>query len=156
MGLYMAPRFVVTSVATVLNNDAYDANDVIANGSFTHNMFSTHGGPFKVEQLWYKEDTDAAAANLTFVFMDANVEYGPLDSAPDITDAEGLNLVAHYAMASASLIDHGAFKLGVVQPNLIVQPSNASTPTLYYAIASAGTPTLATGCITVKLWLSAA
>jgi hypothetical protein len=157
MAMIHAQRFVVTSTATIVDNNAIDAYDVFATGSFTHSMFQTHGGPFKVEQLNYLDAADNTAANLTFVFMNSNVSYGTIDSAPDMTDANALFLTSHYVLASASILDHTNFKFASVQPNIIVWPSAAgSSSAIYYAIATAGTPTpLTASPITVSLVLSA-
>ena len=152
MGIIQAQRFVVTSTATVTNADAMDANDVVATGSFT--LPSGMGvQPFKLEQLNYYDAADQTAANLTFVFMDSNVTYGAIDAAPSISDANALSITAQYVMASASILDVTGSKVAVVTPNLFISPSVDGV--IYYAIASAGTPTYTTGCITVKLTLSA-
>jgi hypothetical protein len=157
MTIVKAQRFQITSTPVVLNNDAYDANDVIVDSTvLTHVLFSAHGGPFKLEQIEYWDSNDQAAAALTFVFLSANVTYGTKDSAPSISDSDALNLVGQYVAASANILDHGGIKYGLWNPNIIVQCSPvAGVQSLYYAIASAGTPTYLTGCLQLRFTFSA-
>jgi hypothetical protein len=162
MALIHAPRFQITSTPTVLNADAYDANDVIVDTTaITHNMFNL-GGTFKLEQIEFWDQADQAAAALTFVFLNSNVTYGTKDAAPSITDANGIAyLTGIYVGASAAILDQTDFKYGLWNPNIFVTPATStasplSVGTLYYAIASAGTPTYATGCLQLRFTFSAA
>jgi hypothetical protein len=161
MGLQVATRFQIVSTPVVLNNDAYDANDVIYDTTaLTHPAFNQYGGPFKLEQIEFWDSNDQAAAALTFVFLNSNVTYGTKDSAPSISDADSLFLTGQYVAASANILDHGGLKYGLWNPNIMVYPSQPSSTvtsaTLYHACASAGTPTYLTGCLQLRFTFSAA
>lgn len=151
MGLISARRFQVTHTPLVQNNDAYDANDVVADSKSigTNVVLSMHGGPVKLEQIEFWDTNDQTAAALTFVFLNALKVYGALDAAPSISDADSLFLTGQYVAAAANILDHGGVKYGLWNPNIILQPSDQGD--LYMAIASAGTPTYLTGCLTVRL-----
>ena len=151
--LSFTPRFQITSTPTVLNNDAYDANDVIvAETAITHQMFTQFGGPFKLEQIEFWDTNDQTAAILTFLFTSTNVVHGVKDSALSISDADSLFITGVYAAATAGQTDAGGVKYGLWNPGIYVQPSSGS---IYYSISSAGTPTYLTGCITTRFTFSA-
>ena len=152
MGMVSAERFQITIIPTVLNNDAYDANDVIFDRTLlSHVSMTNHSGPLKLEQIEFWDTNDQTAAILTFAFLNSNVTYGTADAAPSISDANSVFLAGQYSAATAGQIDHTDFKYGLWNPNIIVTPAAG---VLYVAMASAGTPTYLTGCLTLRFTFS--
>lgn len=142
---------LITITPTVLNNDAYDANDVIFDTTLIPDAAGAIDRPVELVSLAFTDKADQTAANLTFVFLNSNVSYGTADSAPGISAANSFNIVGQYVLASASILDHGNAKFAHVgNLGLIMKPETGHRR-LYIAMASAGTPTYTTGCIQIQL-----
>lgn len=151
IGQTSSPMQYVTITPTVLNADAYDANDVIFDTTAIAGATRAADVPGILTSICYVDKDDNAAANLTFWFLSANVSFGTADSAPSISDANALNLLGYVSMASASILDVGGAKVGFVGNLWFPVIPATGTTTVYVAMTSAGTPTHTTGGVQVRL-----
>ena len=140
----------VTITPTVLNNDAYDANDVLFDTTEIPNACSAKDKIVKLQGIAWLDKSDATVGNLTFWFFRANVSFGTKDSAPNIADADAENFIGSVAFASTLLTDAGGSKIGFLgNIGLICKPASG-TNNIFVACTAAGTPTLATDCLQIK------
>jgi hypothetical protein len=149
------PVWFQTITPTVDNAVAYTANDIYFDTfAIPDAAYAPDVGFFVASILWLDGDDQAAAAT-TFYFLDANQSMGTLNSAPNISDANALNIIAQYVMASASAVDVGGAKVYYAGNLWLPVRPAAGTTTLYIAATTAGTPTTATGATKLRLGFAA-
>lgn len=155
MSTLVIPDFglrIVTISPTVLNNDAYDANDLIFDATaVTAAAAGFMNDPCAILQsITYIDENDNTAANLTFYIAATSTSFGTLDSAPNISAANVVaTAIGSVAMASSVVADWGSAKVGHVGNIGLIVPIP-----FWVAMVSAGTPTHTTALgITVKLGL---
>ena len=142
---------LVTVTPTVLNADAYDANDVLFDSTAVLNACGGVDRPSILQSLCFVDKDDQAAANLVFWFLSANVVFGAADAAPSISDANALEILGSVPMASSLILDVGGAKAGSLHNiGLVVKPATGTT-TIWVACTTAGTPTQTIGGIQLRL-----
>lgn len=143
------PVDVVTVTPTVLNNDAYDAGDVIFDAATITNAVPVAGGSALLQSI-VVTDTADQKAQLHLVFMNAATSLGTKDSAPDIDDTEALTVLGTVEILAASYIDLGGASVATKTAVGLVLEAASSSRDLYVAAFSTGTPTYATGSLTIR------
>jgi hypothetical protein len=142
---------LITVTPTVLNADAYDANDTLFDSTLVPNAVGAADRAARLDSICWLDKDDQTAANLVFWFLSANVAFGTADAAPSISDANALNILGAVPFASSLILDVGGAKCGSLQNiGLIIAPASG-TANIYVACTTAGTPTHTTGGVQLRL-----
>lgn len=82
------------------------------------------------------DQDDNTAGDLRIIFLGGSTSLGTLNSAPNISDADGLEIVGDILIASADWHDMGGFKFVRIDPAKLPLPCHpkAGTNTIYFAI----------------------
>lgn len=144
----VAGQFVTVSMSTP--TDAQDAGDVIAATQVVAGCAPANDVPMVLNSVTII-DTDDQKAAVSLILFDANTTLGTEDSAPDIDDTEALTVQGIVEVAAADYKDLGgasvAHRSGL---GLVLRPVTG-TDDIYMALMSSGTPTYASGVLTVRL-----
>lgn len=146
-----APYTVITVTPTVLNNDAYDASDLLFDSAEIAGAVRTVGGCAFLESVTLLDKADQKVA-LNLVFANAATDFGTLDSAPDPDDTECATVVGIVPVAVADYVDLGGAAVATVKNLHLLLKAGAATTSLWVAgINGAGTPTYTTGALVLQL-----
>lgn len=105
----------------------------------------------------FYEKADQTAFDMKLVILKASTSMGTLNSAPNISDANGTDILAVIDIPSTDWFDVGGFKMVHIDPAKLpipVMPASG-TPNLYFAllVGTSGTPTLgAATAIVCRFW----
>lgn len=136
-----------TITFTVLNADAYDSGDVLADTGELANALAVSGGGGILQTVKLTDKDDNAAAAMTVWILKSNVSLGTKDSAPSISDTNADEIIAKIDLTSTDWTDVGGAKVAF-KGNLAI-PVRVSTGTsLWVALTTGGTPTQTTGGLT--------
>lgn len=150
MLLTRPPIRYVTVTPTVLNADAYDANDVIFDTTEIPGACSDIGIPTILDSIVILEGADQAAANMILHFFNGSGTFGTKDAAPSISDADAALSLGAYTMASASFLDYTNSRVASAHNLRMIMIPKAATSSIYVAGQTAGTPTYATGSLVLR------
>jgi len=152
-----AGRAIVTtsanliSVTPVCDTNAYGAGDVLFDRTLIAGATSVPDAAVILDSIVVLDEDDQTAANLTLVFLDADVTLGTANSAPSISDTNARNIIGAVVVASGSFIDIGGAKVASVgNLGLILKPATG-TSNIYVAGFTAGTPTQTASGIKLRL-----
>ena len=148
IGTVGSPVDVITVTPTVLNNDAYDAGDVVFDATVITGAIRVSGGSAMLQSI-VVTDKDDQKAQLRLVFFDSAVTFGTADSAPSLSDADSLKCVGHVEILAADYVDYGG--VSIVSMGAIGKLMKASgSANLYVAAMTSGTPTYTTGGLQLR------
>lgn len=105
----------------------------------------------------FYEKADQTAFDMKLVILKASTSMGSLNSAPNISDANGTDILAVIDVPSTDWFDVGGFKMVHVDPARLPIPVMpvTDTPNLYFAllVGTSGTPTLGSAsAIVCRFW----
>lgn len=136
------PRMLQVNVDFVTAADAMDAGDVVTATVELEGCVRDGLRPAILDQVMIIDKADQTAAAMTLFILNADVEVGAIDAAPDITDAEvEAALVAIIPIASTDFIDVGGAKVACIRNLGAICKAVDGSTSLYASLASAGTPT---------------
>lgn len=129
------------SVTPVCDTNAYTAGDVLFDRVAIPNATPGNDIPAVLTTVLLLDEDDNTAANITLIFLDADVSLGAANSAPDISDGSARNVMALLVLPSGNFVDLGGAKIvNTNNLNMVLKPA-AGTSTIYVAAICAGTPT---------------
>jgi len=137
------------SVTLSLDTSAYTAGDVLA---------ATQS--FDLEQAAVLQslvviDKDDQKAALDLWFLDADVAIGAENSAPNLSDANAVNLLGRIPVAGADYFDFGGVSLAVYRDlYLPLRPALGTKLSYIAAVNGAGTPTYTAAGLVIRLGLT--
>lgn len=142
----------IIDVTMTTDTAAYANGDLIADTQEIANFFRDKGVPAKLQSLTVIDPDDQGAA-FTVVFSQASTSFGSENSAPNIADADALNVLGQVTLTASDYVDIGGAKVGTLRDlNLVLAPVDNTTKSLYAAIViTTGTPTFAGGAIKLRL-----
>jgi hypothetical protein len=144
--------FVNLAAVPVLDTSIYASGDTLFDSTAVANAVRTAGGTAILRSLTLIDKDDNTAAGIDLFFLGANVAFGTLNAAPNISDANGLNILGFVSIASGDFIDVGGSKVATKTGlNMILKA--ASGTTIYVAAITRGTPTQTASGIQVLLGL---
>ncbi len=135
------PLYQASVVPVVLDNDAYDAGDVIFTGDAIANAVPEPGGYARLISAFLYDFDDVGAA-LDIYLTQTSTAFGTKDSAPNISDANALaGNMQGVVLSTGTYKDLSGFKcFGWDNINRVVKAATGST-SLYVHGISSGTPT---------------
>lgn len=135
-------------VAPVCDTNAVADGDIIFTTTEIPNFALGPDQPaYLVKMIVYGQD-DLAAADLRIVFLANSTSIGTVNSPPNISDANGLDIVGDILIASADWHDMGGFKWVEIALSKLPQAMHpkSGTTSLYFAgIAAAAQTYTASG-----------
>lgn len=155
-------RTVGPVTPTIDNNSAYAALDLISDTAvITDSAGRTAASA--ADQLCYCtglsiwDRDDNTAYDLRIVFLSDSTSMGTINSAPNISDANGQIILGTVLIAAADWYDFGGFKRADADLSLLPKPliPKSGTPNVYYAIiaGTGATPTYLTAAgLRLQFW----
>lgn len=131
------------SVTFSLDTSIYASGDVLADTQVITNFTrAADQGAYLTRFILFDQD-DQTAADMRVLILKANSSLGTENSAPNISDANGLNIVGNILVAAAAWYDMGGFKMATVDlANMpIWVPPASGTRDIYVGLITLGTPT---------------
>lgn len=149
----IAGRVLVNLFATpVVDTSIYASGDTLFDATAIAAAVRTAGGKAILRSLTVLDKDDNTAAAMDLVFLRANVAFGTLNGAPNISDANAAKIIGSISIASGDFIDVGgskfASKTGL---NLILSADSGTT--IYVAGITRGTPTQTLGGLVLTFGL---
>lgn len=143
---------LTTPTGALADGDVMAATQEIAS-------FFTENGGRGVLQSVVAIDTDDQGIAFDLVFFNANTSLGTEDSAPDIDDTEVLTVLGIVSIGvddeaspyHSPFIDLGANRVATRNGIGLHMEAGAATTSVWVAAITRGTPTYASGVVTVKL-----
>lgn len=129
-------------VVPVVETTALDAGDVICDTMTITNAMREQGGTGELQTLIVYDAADQGAA-LDVYILDQDIDLGSLDAAPNISDANALNIIACIPVAAADYKDVGGIKIAFINNIGAIVKAEGSTRNLYASAITSGTPTFA-------------
>jgi hypothetical protein len=142
------------TITPTLDTSAYTSGDVLFNPTLVPGACTAVNQPTYLVGLNVFDQDDQAAADMRILVLTDSTSIGTINTAPNIADADGLNILADVLIPSADWHDMGAFKFARIDPGQLpipVFPKN-NTPDIYIAAVTGGTPTQTASGIKVRLW----
>ena len=146
----------------VLDTSQYTAGDVLFATTEIIGFIPQAGKAI----LRYVKVTDKADQKnpIGLVFFKSNVSLGAFNGAPDITDANGDEVVSYFPIVATDYIDLGGVSVAVPQatafPTQLFLPLeagvNGSTSVWVAGIVTSGTPTYAAPSLVFDFWVETA
>lgn len=130
-------------ITPVCETSAVAAGDIIANPTEIPNFSLGPDQPtYLVKMIVYDQD-DNTAGDLRIVFLANSTSLGTLNSAPNISDANGLDIIGDILIASADWHDLGGFKWVEIDLSKLPQAMHpkSGTSSVYFAILAGGATT---------------
>jgi len=143
---------LTTPTGALADGDVMAATQEIAS-------FFTENGGRGVLQSVVAIDTDDQGVAFDLVFFNANTSLGAEDSAPDIDDTEVLTVLGVVSIGvtdeaspnHSPWVDLGANRVATRTGVALHMEAGAATTSVWVAAITRGTPTYASGVVTVKL-----
>lgn len=124
-----------------LDTSAYASGDVVATTQELTGVFDEVGGTALLKGFTLVDQDDQKVA-LHIVFMSANNDLGAENGAPDLTDAEALDVLGVVSIAAADYVDLGGVAVVTkTDINLPLHAAAASTSLFVAILNQTGTPT---------------
>ncbi len=146
---------------TVDAGNAYASGDLIADMTEIANAVDAAGGSALIDQIALYDKNDQTASAYTLIFGASSTSLGSLNSAPNISDANGVGASAGLGVrtvpvASGDWVDMGGFKVATLRlnPPLKVRAAAASTSIYVGVVNGAGTPTFAAGDLVADITIA--
>lgn len=147
----------VIDVTLTLDTAAYASGDVIAATQTVASVFKVNGGRAVLDSLAVIDQDDQKVA-LDVFFFSQSVTFGTENSAPSITDADGLYCLGYVSVVAGDYKDLGGVSVasGSNLRNLgLVLENGDDSKSLYVAVMNgSGTPTYSATGLTLRLGLS--
>jgi len=133
-----------------LDTNAYANNDLIADTQELTGAVKVNDGWGMIESLTVIDNDDAGQVFDVWV-LDANVSFGTENSAPNISDANAVNILGRIPVAAADYVDLGGSKVASLKNiGLPIKPADGGT-SIYVAIVNGtGTPTFTASGIKLR------
>lgn len=146
----MYQHFRLVDVTMTVDTAAYANGDLVANVQEIANFFQDNAKPARLQSVTII-DPDDQKAPVSLVFSQVSTSFGSENSAPNIADADALNMLGQVTFVAGDYVDMGGVAIGTKTGlNLILAP--ASGKSLYMGIMiTTGTPTFAGGSLKVRL-----
>lgn len=142
---------VVVDITTTCDTSANGAGDVLFDRVTTGTISRIAAGVVHLESITVLDEDDQAAANMTLVFLDADVTLGTVNAAPSITDANSRKIVGTVVVLSTDFIDLGGVKVANIKNVGLTMKCAAASQALFVAGITAGTPTQTADGVKLKL-----
>lgn len=143
---------LITVTPTVLNNDAYDAGDVVFDATAITNAVRAVGACALLQSL-VVADKDDQKAQLRLVFLDSSATLGTADAAPSISDANTLKVLGTVEVAASDYVDLGGASVATIRGIGLLLEAAADSRDIYVAAFTSGTPTYTTGGLQLRFGL---
>jgi hypothetical protein len=142
------------TVTPVSETSAVAAGDIICDTTEIPGASSASNQPFYLVGCNVFDQDDNTAADLRIVFMAGSTSLGSLNSAPNISDANGLQIIGDILIASADWHDLGGFKYVRIDPAKLPLPCHpkAETNSLYFAVLAGGATTSTVGGLKLRFY----
>lgn len=142
------------TVTPVLDTNIYASGDILFNPIVVPGACAAVGQPTYLVGCNVFDQDDQAAADMRLLILSDSTSLGTINSAPNISDANGLIVQADVLIASADWHDMGGFKFVRVDPAKLPIPilPKTDTPDIYIAGITGGTPTQTASGIKIHLW----
>lgn len=140
----------VTEVTLTVPTDAQDDNDVIAATQVIEDIARRNGGTILLKSIVVL-DKDDQGIEMDLVFLRSNVALGTEDAAVSITDDNAEEIVGIVNVPTSAYADLVNSQVAVVDDINLIMVADGSSPDLYIAAVTRGTPTYASGEILLKL-----
>jgi len=130
-------------VTPVCETSAVAAGDIIADTTAIPNFSPAIDQPsYLVKMVVYDQD-DNTAADLRVIFLANSTSLGSLNSPPNISDTNGLDIIGDVLIASADWHDLGGFKWVEIPKEKLPEAMHpkSGTNTLYFAVLAGGSTT---------------
>lgn len=142
--------WVVAQVGPPLDTNAYGAGDLLFDSVALSGVADVNGGVVYLESVTAIDTSDTGAA-ITLIIADSMVDFGTVNSAPTISGADALKIVASVAIASGDWVDLGSSRVACKGNLNIGIKCTGSSNALALAAIVAGTPTFGASALTFKL-----
>lgn len=146
-----AGKPTLTDVTLSLDTNAYTAADVLAATQVIEDVFRVSDGTAVLDSVTVFDQDDVGAA-FDLYFLSADVAIGTENAAPNISDANALNICCKVAIGTGDYSDLGGVKVATVG-NLrrVVQAISGSRDLAVAAVNGAGTPTYTAAGLKLRL-----
>lgn len=151
VGKVSSPDDVLT-VSLTVPTGALTAGDVLAATQEIANFMRVNGGTAMLHSV-VVVDTDDQGAEIDLTFFDANTSMGAEESAPDIDDTEILTMRGGVNIATTDYKDKGGSKVATKTNIGLMLKAGTLDTSMWIAATTPGTPTYASGVVTVLLGL---
>lgn len=140
----------IVDVTLALDTSAYTSGDVMSDTAVVTDAMRISNGTGLLQSIVVIDEDDSGTA-FDLVFMSANRSLGTKNSAPDISDANGRDILGIVSIAGGDFIDLGGVRIAT-KANLGI-PVKAATDTndLYVSTITRGTPTYTASGIRLRL-----
>lgn len=141
----------VIEITLSLDTNAYAAGDVLAATQEAANAVRVNGGASLLQSVVVVDQDDQGVAFDLYVLSE-NVAMGAENSAPDISDADALKVLAVIPVSAADYRDLGGVKVAALA-NLgrVVKAAAGSRSLWLAAVNGAGTPTFTAAGLKLRL-----
>ena len=145
----LVPLVVVTA-SPPIDTSIYSNGDLLFDSVALSGVATANGGMVVLDSVVAIDTSDIGAA-ITLIVADSMVDFGTVNSAPTISGADALKIVASVAIASGDWVDLGTSRVACKgNLNIGIKCTGASNA-LALAAITAGTPTFGSTALTFKL-----
>lgn len=145
----------VVEVTLTLDTAIYTSGDVLCDTAEVARAAPMNGGRVRLVSLALIDEDDQGIA-LNLVFFSTAVSLGAKNAAPNISDADVRNALAHLAVAAGDYIDLGTSRVATKSGLDIVLEAAAGSRSVYVSAITGGTPTHTANGLKLRLGLVAA
>ena len=142
----------VIDVVPALDTAAYTSGDVLFIATTVSDVMRVNGGRALLQSLVVIDKDDQKIA-FDLYFFRSNVTLGTINSAPSITDADGLESLGWIAVAGGDYKDLGGVSVATLRDLGLVLEAVAGNKSIYVAAVTGGTPTHTAAGIELRLGL---
>lgn len=140
----------VLEVTLALDTSQYADGDVLSDTAEIQDAFNAVGGMMEVTGLTVIDQDDQGAA-LDVIFLRSNKSLGTKNSAPNISDADGLEIIGRVSVGAGDYYDFGAFRRAEVSVPCLLLKAASDSRSLFVSAISRGTGTYTASGVRLRI-----